>query len=117
MIRRPPRSTLFPYTTLFRSLTHSAVGALTSYTAPFDGTAADVTSWSYDADGNLAAVARADGASVTLGYDGAGRATAGTPPAGGGARPGPRGSARAAAPPPPARAAAAAGGPAPRRPR
>src|SRR2546430_8711302 len=23
MIRRPPRSTLFPYTTLFRSLTHS----------------------------------------------------------------------------------------------
>src|SRR3712207_8561193 len=25
MIRRPPRSTLFPYTTLFRSLTESAV--------------------------------------------------------------------------------------------
>src|SRR5260370_13887867 len=24
MIRRPPRSTLFPYTTLFRSLSHSA---------------------------------------------------------------------------------------------
>src|SRR3712207_8122192 len=24
MIRRPPRSTLFPYTTLFRSLTHYA---------------------------------------------------------------------------------------------
>src|SRR2546426_7042464 len=24
MIRRPPRSTLFPYTTLFRSLTHAA---------------------------------------------------------------------------------------------
>src|SRR5690242_21236507 len=24
MIRRPPRSTLFPYTTLFRSLVHSA---------------------------------------------------------------------------------------------
>src|SRR5258705_5681762 len=24
MIRRPPRSTLFPYTTLFRSLTHGA---------------------------------------------------------------------------------------------
>src|SRR5258706_1703813 len=24
MIRRPPRSTLFPYTTLFRSLTHCA---------------------------------------------------------------------------------------------
>src|SRR3989442_13907968 len=26
MIRRPPRSTLFPYTTLFRSLTHSQSG-------------------------------------------------------------------------------------------
>src|SRR2546426_9137239 len=26
MIRRPPRSTLFPYTTLFRSLGHSAAG-------------------------------------------------------------------------------------------
>src|SRR2546426_7826019 len=25
MIRRPPRSTLFPYTTLFRSLTHRAL--------------------------------------------------------------------------------------------
>src|SRR3712207_7008356 len=27
MIRRPPRSTLFPYTTLFRSATEAAVGA------------------------------------------------------------------------------------------
>src|SRR3989442_6586075 len=26
MIRRPPRSTLFPYTTLFRSLLHAYVG-------------------------------------------------------------------------------------------
>src|SRR5256885_12062472 len=26
MIRRPPRSTLFPYTTLFRSLRHRAAG-------------------------------------------------------------------------------------------
>src|SRR5260370_21785281 len=26
MIRRPPRSTLFPYTTLFRSLGHAAIG-------------------------------------------------------------------------------------------
>src|SRR3712207_7927093 len=25
MIRRPPRSTLFPYTTLFRSLTHQSI--------------------------------------------------------------------------------------------
>src|SRR3712207_7722039 len=29
MIRRPPRSTLFPYTTLFRSVVLSAVGILT----------------------------------------------------------------------------------------
>src|SRR5256885_10177769 len=28
MIRRPPRSTLFPYTTLFRSLIHSFIGEL-----------------------------------------------------------------------------------------
>src|SRR5258708_39189276 len=28
MIRRPPRSTLFPYTTLFRSLLAAAVGGL-----------------------------------------------------------------------------------------
>src|SRR5258708_31116123 len=26
MIRRPPRSTLFPYTTLFRSIRHAATG-------------------------------------------------------------------------------------------
>src|SRR2546422_2346982 len=28
MIRRPPRSTLFPYTTLFRSVTHWAPGQM-----------------------------------------------------------------------------------------
>src|SRR3712207_7365323 len=32
MIRRPPRSTLFPYTTLFRSLLHDAVRPLVSQT-------------------------------------------------------------------------------------
>src|SRR3712207_7996654 len=32
MIRRPPRSTLFPYTTLFRSLTKSAAPATASKT-------------------------------------------------------------------------------------
>ena len=36
MIRRPPRSTLFPYTTLFRSLTNSCCGSTpASYTAHF----------------------------------------------------------------------------------
>src|SRR2546427_1208103 len=45
MIRRPPRSTLFPYTTLFRSITGTAGGAKTvtvsgsgsSYTAAVSG--------------------------------------------------------------------------------
>src|ERR1019366_9707711 len=32
MIRRPPRSTLFPYTTLFRSLTSDDVGGCVGYT-------------------------------------------------------------------------------------
>src|SRR5256885_12904524 len=31
MIRRPPRSTLFPYTTLFRSLEHVVVHGLPDY--------------------------------------------------------------------------------------
>src|SRR3712207_5269632 len=34
MIRRPPRSTLFPYTTLFRSLVRNA-GPLFTYVNPF----------------------------------------------------------------------------------
>src|SRR2546430_13622453 len=37
MIRRPPRSTLFPYTTLFRSLSYRAF-AHTSSTHEFKGT-------------------------------------------------------------------------------
>src|SRR2546421_3090703 len=36
MIRRPPRSTLFPYTTLFRSFPNSAVTP--TYTAPQSST-------------------------------------------------------------------------------
>src|SRR3712207_8600309 len=34
MIRRPPRSTLFPYTTLFRSLGASALGVSSALAAP-----------------------------------------------------------------------------------
>src|SRR2546430_15730139 len=34
MIRRPPRSTLFPYTTLFRSVTPQAVKVLRTVAAP-----------------------------------------------------------------------------------
>src|SRR2546426_12543308 len=42
MIRRPPRSTLFPYTTLFRSLTRAAefeAGRLSVIEVPFGETA------------------------------------------------------------------------------
>src|SRR5256885_3377260 len=34
MIRRPPRSTLFPYTTLFRSVLHAAIAACLYYADP-----------------------------------------------------------------------------------
>src|SRR2546426_2217034 len=49
MIRRPPRSTLFPYTTLFRSIVHAAIelvdcryGALGVLTPDHEGLAAFV---------------------------------------------------------------------------
>src|SRR2546427_8389586 len=43
MIRRPPRSTLFPYTTLFRSNAEYpfTVGASPNYTTAFDGVNGD----------------------------------------------------------------------------
>src|SRR3989454_8559169 len=37
MIRRPPRSTLFPYTTLFRSVSRSSAPALVQDDQPRDG--------------------------------------------------------------------------------
>src|SRR2546430_17727789 len=43
MIRRPPRSTLFPYTTLFRSPAEGSVGR-TGVAAPEGASAADVVS-------------------------------------------------------------------------
>src|SRR5687768_18286603 len=36
MLRRPPRSTLFPYTTLFRSMTREASQELVSASSQFD---------------------------------------------------------------------------------
>src|SRR2546427_6101932 len=36
MIRRPPRSTLFPYTTLFRSALHPHLGFLTGWAMMLD---------------------------------------------------------------------------------
>src|SRR2546430_5869615 len=50
MIRRPPRSTLFPYTTLFRSITGTSFGASQgTSTVSFNGTVAFPSTWS-DAD-------------------------------------------------------------------
>src|SRR2546423_5848178 len=43
MIRRPPRSTLFPYTTLFRSSAHNEFVAGTTYTDTFSVASADGT--------------------------------------------------------------------------
>src|SRR5258708_30836535 len=37
MIRRPPRSTLFPYTTLFRSYTHELCGDVSEYSGESRG--------------------------------------------------------------------------------
>src|SRR5207245_9716434 len=41
MIRRPPRSTLFPYTTLFRSLSGSEKRAVDSASVPSPGAAGE----------------------------------------------------------------------------
>ena len=40
MIRRPPRSTLFPYTTLFRSGRSAGVGTVAGLAGPVAGTGA-----------------------------------------------------------------------------
>src|SRR2546426_7232623 len=50
MIRRPPRSTLFPYTTLFRSLAGVSCGWLvlrTSFAGTPDERAASVSFWGF----------------------------------------------------------------------
>src|SRR5690349_25172532 len=52
MIRRPPRSTLFPYTTLFRSI--AAAFSFTQY-----ATVSPASGWSFVA-GNFAGDSRAD---------------------------------------------------------
>src|SRR3989441_13219620 len=65
MIRRPPRSTLFPYTTLFRSLPPSRVRAREIHASPFDfpaqcqfGIPTDLPEPRDDEPGHDAAVAR-----------------------------------------------------------
>src|SRR2546430_11885206 len=48
MIRRPPRSTLFPYTTLFRSVTPRAFVALQRFTGPPRIAGSDLVEFSDD---------------------------------------------------------------------
>src|SRR2546429_7310698 len=50
MIRRPPRSTLFPYTTLFRSPTHEAITS-----GVVLAVAVTITRWSRTADSSAGA--------------------------------------------------------------
>ena len=45
MIRRPPRSTLFPYTTLFRSILKSVINVLTWFPNIIKDAITAVTSW------------------------------------------------------------------------
>src|SRR3989475_12190174 len=74
MIRRPPRSTLFPYTTLFRSETYYFEGAagLSRLIAHHK---ADGSRWlqAYDSFGRLASRTDPLGRSVHLRRDGQGR--------------------------------------------
>src|SRR3712207_7542820 len=59
MIRRPPRSTLFPYTTLFRSHSRQYFATVTSSVSPFICIAPSPTSATHGRPGcaNFAAIA------------------------------------------------------------
>src|SRR2546428_6098418 len=74
MIRRPPRSTLFPYTTLFRSANNDGATVAEGGTVTvLDSTAASVLANDTDAEANtLTATKLSDPAhgSVTLNADG-----------------------------------------------
>ena len=52
MIRRPPRSTLFPYTTLFRSVVYSTPVEYTLFNEQFDSKQKWYQSYSWDISGN-----------------------------------------------------------------
>src|SRR3712207_8123663 len=47
MIRRPPRSTLFPYTTLFRSMVYTAGRQLVEFLSGKDAAVGDVEAWTF----------------------------------------------------------------------
>src|SRR3712207_6960228 len=72
MIRRPPRSTLFPYTTLFRS-SYTPTNQLSGYMPPAVSGGGQAAAYTYNAARQLVSHTRPDGTVVNLGYDGAAR--------------------------------------------
>src|SRR5688572_31304635 len=64
MIRRPPRSTLFPYTTLFRSWTVNTTGTYTVKGTGCGGTNVDMSGSADVRDGTLAPAPYSIGAYV-----------------------------------------------------
>src|SRR5256885_7579796 len=58
MIRRPPRSTLFPYTTLFRSLSYLLVRPCTNEKSPSRPGAIPALCWIYVGDQYFSAAAK-----------------------------------------------------------
>src|SRR2546430_13694550 len=66
MIRRPPRSTLFPYTTLFRSLIGGVGGDILQGGGADDILIAGYTDYDYSLDSNRAALALIDRKSTRL---------------------------------------------------
>src|SRR3712207_5653552 len=83
MIRRPPRSTLFPYTTLFRSMRRPIAARLflatSSLAAAVAVQASETTSYSYDALGRLTISTISGGSNHSVGtatcFDAAGNRT------------------------------------------
>src|SRR2546426_7590178 len=59
MIRRPPRSTLFPYTTLFRSRLRGIVGEVVGEADRIAGSASDLSAASEEVAASSGEVARA----------------------------------------------------------
>src|SRR5688572_31605763 len=66
MIRRPPRSTLFPYTTLFRSLAHEIRTPLTIIRSSLENLESEAASLGGMGDNAKVYVARADRKSTRL---------------------------------------------------
>src|SRR3989449_7447595 len=70
MIRRPPRSTLFPYTTLFRSAEHGTANGTETSTTLQDTTKSGTKAWTTDQwAGRLVTITAGTGAGQTRTVD------------------------------------------------